>query len=45
MARSLRTNRASLDAVVLGHTISFPVMIAPAGVHHLVHPEGELATA
>ena len=27
-----------LSTPILGHTISFPVMIAPASVHHLVHP-------
>ncbi|MCZ6865845.1 MAG: alpha-hydroxy-acid oxidizing protein [Dehalococcoidia bacterium] len=34
-----------LSTTVLGHRISFPVMISPAGGHGLVHPEGDLATA
>ena len=34
-----------LSTTVLGHPITFPVMIAPAGLHALAHPEGELATA
>jgi isopentenyl diphosphate isomerase/L-lactate dehydrogenase-like FMN-dependent dehydrogenase len=34
-----------LATTVLGTTISFPVMVSPAGGHKLVHPEGECATA
>ena len=35
----------NIATTVLGEEISLPVMIAPAGSHMLVHPEGELATA
>ena len=34
-----------LSTTVLGQRISFPVMLAPAGRHHIAHPDGELATA
>ena len=34
-----------LSTTVLGHNITFPVMIAPAGGHGMAHPDGELATA
>ncbi|MCH8063430.1 MAG: alpha-hydroxy-acid oxidizing protein [Chloroflexi bacterium] len=34
-----------LSTTVLGETISFPVMVAPAGGQRQVHPEGERATA
>jgi 4-hydroxymandelate oxidase len=30
---------------VLGTPVSLPVMVAPASVHQLAHPQGELATA
>jgi 4-hydroxymandelate oxidase len=33
-----------LSTTVLGQPISFPVMIAPTGVHKHGHPDGELAT-
>lgn len=34
-----------LRATVLGHEISFPVMLAPVGYSRLMHPEGEIAAA
>ena len=30
---------------VLGQRVSLPVLVAPSGLHTLVHPEGEVATA
>ena len=33
-----------LSTTVLGSPISLPVIIAPAGGHKIVHPDGELAT-
>ena len=35
----------STATTVLGWDISFPVLIAPSGLHRLAHDEGELATA
>ena len=34
-----------LSTEVMGQKISFPVMLAPAGFHQGVHPQGELASA
>ncbi len=34
----------NLSTEVLGHKIKFPVMLAPAGSHQRVHPDGELAS-
>ncbi|MCZ6867196.1 MAG: alpha-hydroxy acid oxidase [Chloroflexi bacterium] len=34
-----------LSTTMLGQRIEFPVVVAPAGFHARVHPEGELATA
>ena len=34
-----------LSTTILGHPISFPVMISPTGGQILIHPEGERATA
>jgi isopentenyl diphosphate isomerase/L-lactate dehydrogenase-like FMN-dependent dehydrogenase len=34
-----------LSTSVLGHQLPAPVLLAPIGVHTIVHPEGELATA
>lgn len=35
----------SLQTAVAGHTMPLPIMIAPAAMHKLAHPDGELATA
>jgi 4-hydroxymandelate oxidase len=35
----------SLATTVLGEPISLPVMLSPAGVHTIAHPDGEKATA
>jgi (S)-2-hydroxy-acid oxidase len=37
--------KRDLSTTVLGYKISFPVMLAPAGGHTFVHPDGELASA
>jgi 4-hydroxymandelate oxidase len=34
-----------LRTTVLGTPIALPVMVAPSGLHTLVHPDGEVATA
>ena len=34
-----------ISTTVLGEPISLPVMLCPAGVHMMAHPEGEVATA
>jgi 4-hydroxymandelate oxidase len=41
------TDVSTLDTstVLLGTTLSLPVLLAPAAYHRLFHPEGELATA
>lgn len=49
----LRTHRLNgiaatdidLSVKVLGHTLPFPIMVAPMGGHMFVHPQGEVATA
>lgn len=33
-----------LSTSVLGHPVSLPVLLAPAGYHQRAHPDGELAT-
>ncbi|XP_055939010.1 2-Hydroxyacid oxidase 1-like [Argiope bruennichi] len=33
-----------LKTYVLGHSISFPVCIAPSAMHRMAHPDGEVAT-
>ncbi|MBM3926466.1 MAG: alpha-hydroxy-acid oxidizing protein [SAR202 cluster bacterium] len=38
-------SKRDISTTVLGHKISFPVMLAPAGGHTFVHPDGELASA
>lgn len=35
----------SLDTVLLGQRVSFPVGIAPTAFHKMAHPDGEAATA
>ena len=37
--------RRDLATTVLGNALPAPVLLAPIGVHTIVHPEGELATA
>jgi isopentenyl diphosphate isomerase/L-lactate dehydrogenase-like FMN-dependent dehydrogenase len=44
--RMLRdVSRRDLSTTVLGTTMPAPLLLAPIGVQHGVHPEGELATA
>ena len=43
MLRGLR--EVSTATTVLGQPIALPVLIAPSGMHRLVHADGELATA
>jgi 4-hydroxymandelate oxidase len=43
MLRGLR--EISTATTILGQEISFPVLIAPSGLHRLAHDDGELATA
>ena len=38
-------SNVSLKTTILGESISFPVCIAPSGMHMLAHPDGEMATA
>jgi isopentenyl diphosphate isomerase/L-lactate dehydrogenase-like FMN-dependent dehydrogenase len=40
-----RVNTCELATVALGARLALPVMIAPTGLHKLVHPDGERATA
>ena len=37
--------KCDLRARILGHDISFPVILAPVGYSRLIHTEGELAAA
>ena len=37
--------RRDLSTTVLGHRISFPVMVPPAGTQVWAHPDGDVATA
>lgn len=37
-------SRIEMATTVLGHEVSFPVMLAPSGAHGRAHPDGELAT-
>ena len=37
--------RVDTDTTVLGHRVSFPVLIAPVAYQRMADPEGELATA
>src|SRR5689334_8023157 len=34
-----------LSTEVMGHSLSFPLMLGPTAMHQLAHPDGELATA
>jgi len=34
-----------LSTTILGHPLSFPLILAPTAMHQLAHPDGELATA
>lgn len=34
-----------LSAIVLGHKIRMPIMVAPTALHRMGHPEGEVAVA
>jgi 4-hydroxymandelate oxidase len=43
--RMVDVRKRDLRTTVLGQEISFPVMIAPTGVHGRAHPDGEIATA
>jgi isopentenyl diphosphate isomerase/L-lactate dehydrogenase-like FMN-dependent dehydrogenase len=43
--RLIDVRSRDLSTTVLGERISFPVMIAPTGVHGRAHPDGEVATA
>lgn len=38
-------HRRNLATTVLGQSISLPIIIGPAGVQQMVHPDGELAVA
>jgi len=35
----------NMKTTLLGHEVSFPICVAPTGMHKLAHPDGELATA
>ncbi|GIY64755.1 hydroxyacid oxidase 1 [Caerostris darwini] len=37
-------SKRSLRTSILGHTVSFPVCIAPSAMHRMAHPDGEIAT-
>src|SRR5215831_20700531 len=38
-------SKRNLATAVLGHKVSFPVLLAPVGTHQRAHPQGELASA
>jgi 4-hydroxymandelate oxidase len=38
-------SRLSTRVELLGHPVSFPVLVAPTAFHQLAHPDGEAATA
>ncbi|ETI23170.1 hypothetical protein G647_04967 [Cladophialophora carrionii CBS 160.54] len=40
-----RVDKISTATSILGHPVSFPLMIAPAAMARLIHPDGELALA
>ena len=39
------TSNTDTSTTVLGHKISFPVGVAPTGMHCMAHHDGESATA
>ena len=44
--RMLRgVSRPDLSVELLGHTLKFPLLLAPIGVQGCMHPEGEIASA
>jgi 4-hydroxymandelate oxidase len=38
-------SKLSTHLALFGQTLAFPIVLAPAGVHALLHPQGELETA
>ncbi|KAJ9612447.1 hypothetical protein H2200_004044 [Cladophialophora chaetospira] len=40
-----RVDKIDTRTSILGHPVSFPLMISPAAMARLIHPEGELALA
>ncbi|KEF61822.1 L-lactate dehydrogenase (cytochrome) [Exophiala aquamarina CBS 119918] len=40
-----RVDQISTRTTILGHDVSFPLMISPAAMARLIHPDGELAIA
>src|SRR4030095_8710531 len=38
-------SRRDLSTTVLGERVALPILIAPSGLHCLLHPEAETATA
>ncbi|HZQ18149.1 MAG TPA: alpha-hydroxy acid oxidase [Terriglobales bacterium] len=43
--QAVAMEKCDLHTTVLGHEISFPVILAPVGYCRLMHPEGEIAAA
>lgn len=43
--QAVRMDHCELSTSVLGHEISFPLMLAPVGYSRLMHPGGEVAAA
>src|SRR5580698_6539950 len=43
--QAVAIEKCDLRARILGHDISFPVILAPVGYSRLMHPDGELAAA
>ena len=44
-ASSWTCHRSSLETTILGRPAAMPIGVAPAALHGLAHPDGELATA
>ncbi|EXJ63536.1 L-lactate dehydrogenase (cytochrome) [Cladophialophora psammophila CBS 110553] len=40
-----RVDKIHTETTILGHPVSFPLMISPAAMARLIHPDGELAIA